>query len=118
MRIKGKGTNEIKLEKEYDLKTIRRLVHSLSYGNIWLAILSIIKARKKAYAYALDSEIEEKFSFKPNKIMIYVVLYKLEEEKLIESAFEERRKYYILSEKGKSALVFAKNYLSKLAKVL
>ena len=99
-------------------KPAKRLIHSLTFGNIWQYILSLIKSRKKVYAYELDREMEKEFSFKPNKVMIYVVLYKLEDEKLIKSEFEERRKYYALTEKGENVLNFGKRYLTGLAKKL
>lgn len=50
--------------------------------------------------------------------MTYFVLYKLEDEKLISSKFEGRRKYYELTAKGRQSLSFAKSLLSSLAKKL
>ncbi len=98
-------------------KPLRRLEHSLTYGNIWLSILSLMKSRK-LYAYALPAEIQKKFSFRPSKLMTYFVLYKLEDEGLISSAFEGRRKYYELTAKGASALLGGRKLLSSLAKRL
>lgn len=96
-----------------DPTPIKRLRHLLTYENLWLYILSILKKRSE-YAYALDSQIEQEFSFKPNKIMIYVVLYKLESEGLIKSEFIARRKYYAPTQKGLETLEFAKNHLSSI----
>lgn len=96
---------------------IRRLKHHLTAGNIWLYVLSLLK-KKRVYAYALDSEIENEFGFRPNKIMIYIVLYKLEAEGLIQSSFDGRRKYYNITEKGKNAIEDGKAYLAQLAKKL
>lgn len=104
------GGNESKPEK--------RLEYTLTYGNIWLYVLSLIRKNGKIYAYALDDGLEKEFGFKPSKVMIYLVLYKLEGEKLIESHMEERRKYYRMTEKGKKALAFAKKKLNGLAKKL
>jgi DNA-binding PadR family transcriptional regulator len=98
-------------------KPVARLVRSLTYGNIWLSILSLMKSRK-LYAYVLPAEIEKKFSFQPSKLMTYFVLYKLEGEGLISSAFEGRRKYYELTAKGRAALTEGKRVLSSLAKRL
>ena len=99
-------------------KPIKRLAHSLTYGNLWLYILSLIKKRKKMYGYSLDKEIEKSFGFKPNMIMLYVVLYKLEDEKLIKAEFEQRRKYYMLTKKGEMTLGYGKGYLNDLGKRL
>jgi len=99
-------------------KPIKRLQNLLTFGNLWLYILSLIRKNKKAYAYALDSEIEKTFAFKPSKVMVYIVLYKLENEGLIQSKFEERRKYYSLTKKGEETLVSAKGYFKALAEKL
>ncbi len=74
--------------------------------------------KKKAYAYALPLEIEKSFGFLPSKLMTYFVLYKLEDEKLISSKFEGRRKYYELTAKGRDSLSEAKKMLALLSKKL
>ncbi|MBU0586890.1 PadR family transcriptional regulator [Candidatus Micrarchaeota archaeon] len=99
-------------------KPFERLKSSLTHGNIWLYVLSLIKKQKKIYAYALPDQMEKKYSFKPHMVMIYMVLYKLEAEALIKSEFEERRKYYHLTEKGRKTLEQGKKYLIKLNKSL
>jgi DNA-binding PadR family transcriptional regulator len=73
---------------------------------------------KKAYAYALPERIKRKFGFQPSKLMVYFVLYKLEDEGLISAAFEGRRKYYALSAKGRVALSQGKKALSLLSRKL
>ena len=50
--------------------------------------------------------------------MTYFVLYKLEDEKLISSKFEGRRKYYELTPAGKQALHEGKKKLAELSKKL
>jgi len=96
-------------------KPIKRLKRLLTSGNLWLYILSLIKQKKSLYAYELDKEIEKEFFFKPNKIMVYVVLYKIEAEGLIESQYKERRKYYKLTKKGSETLDMAREYFKILA---
>jgi len=98
-------------------KPVKRLSYSLTHGNIWLAALSVMR-RRKAYAYALPDEISKEFGYKPSKLMVYFVLYKLEAEKLISSRFEGRRKYYALTPAGKKALSEGKKLLSSIAKKL
>lgn len=99
-------------------KPVRRLKNLLTTGNLWLYILSLIRANGKVYAYALDEQIEKEFFFRPGRPMIYLVLYKLESEKLIKSEYEERRKYYTITKKGGEALETAKDYFSVLSKKL
>lgn len=98
-------------------RPIKRLKRLLTSENLWLYILSLL-SRKRLYAYEIDSKIEEWFFFRPNKIMIYVVLYRLEGEKLIESEFEERRKYYKITRKGSETLAQARGYFRSLSSKL
>jgi DNA-binding PadR family transcriptional regulator len=95
----------------------KRLKRLLTSGNLWLYILSLVQS-SKVYAYEMDSLIEKQFSFKPDKIMIYIVLYRLESEGLITSKFHERRKYYKITKKGKESLDSARGYFKLLAEKL
>lgn len=96
-------------------KPIKRLKRLLTSGNLWLYLLSLIRINKKLYAYELDKQIEKEFFFRPNKIMIYVVLYKLENEGLISSEFQKRRKYYTITKKGIETLELAREYFKILS---
>jgi len=96
-------------------KPIKRLKKLLTSGNLWLYLLSLIKAKGEMYAYEIDKEIEKEFLFRPDKIMIYVVLYKIENEGLIKSEFKERRKYYKITKKGEKTLDLAREYFKILA---
>lgn len=98
-------------------KPLMRLLHSLTYGNIWLAALSLMK-RKKVYAYTLPDEISKAFGYAPSRLMTYFVLYKLEQEGLIASSFVGRRKYYRITPAGSLSLHGAKSLLSYLSKRL
>ena len=95
-------------------KAVKRLKHLLTYENLWLYVLSIIKKNKTAYAYALDEQIANVFGFRPNKIVGYIVLYKLEREGLISSKLIERRKYYEITKKGEESLEKAREYIRML----
>jgi DNA-binding PadR family transcriptional regulator len=94
---------------------IKRLRNLLTSGNLWLYILSLIEKEGELYAYSLDKRIDEEFLFRPNKILVYVVLYKLEAEGLIFSEFRARRKYYRLTKDGGRALDSAREYFRILA---
>ena len=98
-------------------KPVSRLKYSLTHGNIWLAALSLMHKRK-VYAYALPEAIAQAFGYQPSKLTTYFVLYKLEDEKLISSKFEGRRKYYELTPKGARTLSDGKKLLSSIAKKL
>ncbi|MBU0591429.1 PadR family transcriptional regulator [Candidatus Micrarchaeota archaeon] len=98
-----------------DSKPIKRLTRLLTSENLWLYLLSLIRKNKKLYAYELDKQIEKRFNFKPNKVMVYVVLYRIENEGLISSEFEERRKYYKLTKKGNETLELARKHFKMLS---
>lgn len=94
---------------------IKRLNRLLTSENLWLYLLSLIKRGGTLYAYGMDRQIESEFQFKPSKVMVYIVLYRLENEGLIRSEFRERRKYYALTEKGEEALNQAREHFRMLA---
>ena len=93
---------------------MRRLRSSLTTGNMWLHILSLLK-RKRLYAYTLRKEMEQYAGFSHGLIMNYLVLYKLEASGLIKSKFAGRRKYYSITTKGRRELEKAKKYLRQIA---
>lgn len=100
-----------------DSSAMLRLRRSLTRGNLWLYILSKL-GRGRVYAYGLRSEMEKDFGWSHGLITSYVVLYKLENEGLITSDFEGRRKYYRITKKGAEELRKAKRYLAQLARRL
>ena len=97
-----------------DSRAMLRLRKSLTKGNLWLYVLSKLR-RGKLYAYGLRKEMEKEFGWSHGLITSYVVLYKLESEGLISSAFEGRRKYYRITKKGAAEIKKAKAYLRQLA---
>lgn len=98
-------------------RPLARLERSLTTENLWLYILSTLK-KKRTYAYALNSQIEDRFGWKPGLITSYIVFYKLEAEGLITSRYDERRKYYEITAKGRDALKKGKRMLAGLEKKL
>lgn len=99
-------------------RPIKRLKNLLTNGNLWLYVLSLMKAKGELYAYSLDEQIEKEFFFRPNRIMVYIVLYKLEGEGLISSEYRDRRKYYKLTKEGNRTLEQAREYFKVLAERL
>ena len=98
-------------------KPLARLENSLTYGNIWLSALSLMK-QKKVYAYTVPLEIQKKFSFEPSRLRTYFVLYKLESDGFVSAKFEGRRKYYELTGVGRRMLDDGKGLLLNTAKKL
>ena len=94
-----------------------RLHQSLTVGNLWLSVLSLA-GRGKIYAYTLPEEIQRAFGFQPSRLLVYLVLYRLEGEGLLTSAEDGRRRYYSLTAKGKACLASGRSQLVKRAKEL
>lgn len=95
-------------------KPIDRLKKHTTINNIWIYVLSLLK-KEDLHAYTLNQKIKNKFNFKPSRIMMYLVLYKLEDEKFISAYTKDRRKYYKITIKGKNELKKAKEYLIELS---
>lgn len=104
----------ISMTMEEEVAPLRRLRNSLTTGNLWLYVLSLL-SKKRMHAYVMREQISKKFSWKPGLITSYVVLYKLEAEGLIKSGFEGRRNYYEITEKGRETLRKGKKYLRETA---
>ena len=95
-------------------KPLNRLYNSLTISNLWLSIFSLAKS-SPVYAYALPEAIEKKFGFKPSRLLVYLVLYKLESEKYLVSHEREKRRYYSLTKEGRALLEDAKKLLRERA---
>ena len=100
-----------------------RLIRKLTKENLWLYILKLLQDRPM-YAYEIYKTIHGQFGFTTATITVYVVLYKMQREGLIQIAEEKTvlgkpdRKYYRITEKGHheytSGIVFLEKTLGKL----
>ena len=100
--------------KAQESKALRRLKESLTTGNLWLSILSLLKKRD-CYAYEIPKLIKKHYDFDTNLIMGYIVLYKMESDGIISSYHEERKKYYKITAFGRKELAKGKKLLSNTA---
>jgi len=96
-------------------KPINRLYNSITISNLWLSILSLA-SHEAVYAYNLASTIEQKFGFKPSRLLVYLVLYKLEGANYLTSKEENKRKYYSITPEGIKLLDEAKKLLKERAR--
>jgi len=99
-------------------KPYKRLKQSITLSNLWIYILSITEKEKEVYAYSLGEKILQYFDFKPSRLWIYLVLYKLENEGFLKSIEKDNRKYYMLTEKGRGLLQKGKKFLFEIYKKL
>lgn len=100
---------------EKNFKPIERLRKKLRTDNLWVWILKLLNEEKK-YAYELRQEIKKRFNFEPATVTSYAVLYRLERSGFVnvdstDHSLTPNRKYYEITEKGKQALIEAKNVL-------
>jgi len=93
-------------------KPINRLYNSITISNLWLSVLSLAK-KEPIYAYILPNTIEKEYGFKPSRLLVYLVLYKLESEKYLSSKEQDKRKYYSITQNGKNLLKEAKELLKQ-----
>ena len=97
---------------------MERLTSKLTKENLWIYILRLLQEGPK-YGYELREEIKKRFDFMPGKVTSYAVLYSLRREGLVDvqemkGSGEVTRKYYVITEKGQSAMKQAKAFIKKL----
>lgn len=94
-----------------------RLRKHLTSENLWMYILSLA-SKKPVYAYAMRKEIKKRFGFEPSLVMLYLVLSRLELSGFIKSQMRGRRKYYIITKKGKDELEKGKSEMRRVLGLL
>lgn len=80
----------------------KRLVKSLTKGNIWLYVCHALLEKPK-YGYEIVKELKEKYHLNAATVTIYMVLQKMESEGLIKSITGTGLpgiKYYKLTDNG------------------
>jgi DNA-binding PadR family transcriptional regulator len=92
-----------------------RFIKTNTKENLWIYILIILK-RGPHYAWDMYSVIEKEFGFKPGNITPYRVLYRLEEQKYVESEMINRKRMYKITSLGEKELEKAKDFYLQIAK--
>lgn len=82
---------------------LNRLKSKTTREILWVYILRLLKERDM-YAYETREKLNEKFGFRPARITSYVVLYRLEREGYVEARWNENKKYYSITKKGRKLL--------------
>jgi DNA-binding PadR family transcriptional regulator len=100
-----------------------RLRSSATKENLWLYILRMLLERPM-YAYEIGKEISNRFGFSTATVTVYVVLYKLQRENLIqreqETLYQGRpaRKYYTITDLGRQELSKGRKLLQDMLSIL
>lgn len=104
--------------------SVERLISKLTKENLWLYILTEL-SNNPMYAYEIDKALKNKYKIPVARVTTYVVLYKMEREGLIKrkknslsSISKPGRKYYMITEKGVSALDVGKKILHRTLEIL
>lgn len=92
---------------------MKRLKTKTTKEILWIYLLKLLKKREM-YAYEIKDELKKSFGFEPALITSYVVLYRLEREGFVETRWDENKKFYRLTSKGKGLLDEGVEYLEDL----
>ena len=105
------------MNSEKSSKAYRRLVKTLTSGNIWLYVLKLL-GEKPMYGYEIVHNIKNSFKINVNTVTAYVILYKLANEKLIEAVEKNGKKYYRITARGKSELKNGIDFLEHILDII
>jgi DNA-binding PadR family transcriptional regulator len=94
------------------------LRETLTKGNLWLYVLTILRERESASPGELKRAVEEYYGFSPAAITFYAVLYKLRREGLVKRSSREFRSGYSITQRGLSELEKAREMLDQVSRKL
>ncbi len=113
----------VQIFSKHKIKAMRRLLTRTTKENLWLYILNLLEERE-FFAYELRKVIKNRFGIEMASVTAYVILYKLERDGLVRLSSERRegrrptRKYYAITDLGKTTLNQARTYLQILTTTL
>ena len=90
-----------------------RLKAKVQKENLWFFIL-VLLSKGERYGFELRRLINEQFGFWSGNVTAYRVLYDLEKSKLVKAELKERRKYYRITDLGRSELKEARAFIQAL----
>jgi PadR family transcriptional regulator len=92
------------------VKFADRLRTKIQNENLWLFIL-VLLSQEERYGFELRRVINEKFGFWSGNVTAYRVLYDLERSNLVKAETKDRRKYYRITDQGRSELEEARSFM-------
>ena len=95
------------------MRFVSRLKTKIQKENLWFFILVLLSSQER-YGFELRHLVNEKFGFWSGNVTAYRVLYDLEKARLVKAEVKERRKYYRITELGRTELEEARSYLKAL----
>lgn len=76
-------------------KALDRLITKLTKENLWIYVVKLLMERPM-YGYEIAREIRERFNINITNVGVYVVLYKMERDGLVETFMSGESKMYRL----------------------
>ena len=95
------------------MRFVSRLKAKVQKENLWFFILILLSSQER-YGFELRRLVNEEFGFWSGNVTAYRVLYDLERSKLVRAELKDRRKYYRITELGRTELEEARLYLRSL----
>lgn len=102
---------------------VERLRDKVTKENLWIYILSLLK-KGPMYGYEIASKLRDELKINASVITTYVVLYKMEKEKLVqrernrEGVHKSKKVYYSITEKGTISLEKGLEILENVTRLL
>lgn len=93
-------------------KALKRLKRKLTVENLWLYVInSILRRGQPVRAYTVRKMIREYHGLNVQTITVYMVVYRLAAEGLLEKITRDGETLYYVSEKGKNAYMAALDFI-------
>lgn len=95
------------------MRFANRMKEKVQRENLWFFIL-VLLSESERYGFELRRLINEEFGFWSGNVTAYRVLYDLERSKMVKAEMKDRRKYYRITELGRSELRDGRSFLQSL----
>lgn len=96
-------------------RALDRLMAKLTKENLWIYIVRLLMERPM-YGYEIAREIRERFGINVTNVGVYVVLYKMERDGLVETFMSDDSKMYRLRPETVKLWLRARDFISLILK--
>ena len=96
-------------------KALDRLITKLTKENLWIYVVKLLMERPM-YGYEIAREIRERFNINITNVGVYVVLYKMERDGLVETFMSGGSKMYRLRPGTVELWLRARDFISSVLK--
>ncbi|BDR91149.1 PadR family transcriptional regulator [Vulcanisaeta souniana] len=96
-------------------RALGRLMTKLTKENLWIYVVKLLMERPM-YGYEIAKEIKERFNIDITNVGVYVVLYKMERDGLVETFMSDGSKMYKLRPETVELWLRARDFISLILK--